>query len=556
MTARTTRDDGQVGGSVGTRPDVLASASTGTTTADALATTAARTLVRGEPGRLGWAELVVGPGEAHHGDAPHAAGEALACLVHLSDLHLCDAESPVRQEYLDRHGDPGAPYAGRLGTIGTYRPQEILTVQVAAAALEAVQRLDRAPVTGAPLDAVIVTGDMTDNAQRNELAWYTSLMAGGVLDPRSGDPRHSGWVGAVDAVWSSSYWHPDGAPVGEEPDRPTALYGYPAVPGLVEAARARVLSPGAGLPWYSVHGNHDALLQGTVAPDPELRRLATGDERIVDLAVGQTPLVVLEGAAPIGPARYTHDASSPRETVTADPARALVRPGDFAAALAETDQHGASRVAGHGNAWVCDIGQVRVIAIDTVNPHGGWQGSVDATQLAWLSDQLDRAQGRYVVITSHHPSWTLTNPYAPDGSPRRHLADDVLGLLLRHRGVVAWLAGHVHAHTHVWHQAPDRDGGLWEITTSSLVDWPQQLRVLELVREPGGTLALASTVVDHLGGAAWDPEALDDPVNLAAISRSLAVNDYRARNVPALLARTAGTPSDRNAVWRMPDPHA
>ena len=526
------------------------------TTVDLLATTAERTLVRGEPGRLGWSELVVGPGEAHHGDAPHAAGEALACLVHLSDLHLCDAESPVRQEYLDRHGDPGAPYAGRLGTIGTYRPQEILTVQVAAAALDAVQRLDRAPVTGAPLDAVIVTGDLTDNAQRNELAWYTSLMTGGVLAPRSGDPGHSGWVGAVDAVWSPSYWHPDGAPSGEAPDRPTALYGYPVVPGLVEAARAHVLSPGAGLPWYSVHGNHDALLQGTVAPDPELRRLATGDQRVVDLAAGQTPLVILEGAAPIGPARYTHDATSPRESVTADPARALVRPGEFDEAHADADQHGASRVAGNGNAWVCDIGHVRVIAIDTVNPHGGWQGSVDAEQLAWLSDQLDRARGRYVVVTSHHPSWTLTNAYVPDGSPRRHLADDVLGLLLRHRGVVAWLAGHVHAHTHVWHQAPDRDGGLWEITTSSLVDWPQQLRVLELVREPGGTLALASTVVDHVGAPGWDPEALGDTANLAAVSRSLAVNDYRARNSPALLARTAGTPADRNAVWRMPDPHA
>ena len=519
------------------------------------ATTTERVLAPAEPGPLGWRELTAAPGEALIGDRPDAAGRTLAAFVHLSDLHLCDAESPARQEYLDHHGDPGAPYAERLGRIGTYRPQEILTVQVATAALRAVHRLDRAPVTGAPLDAVLVTGDLTDNAQRNELRWYTELFAGRPVAPRSGDPARSSWVGARDTAWRPYYWHPDGT---DRVDLPTARYGFPQVPGLVEAARLDVASPGAGLPWLSVHGNHDALLQGTVAPDDALRRLATGDERVVDLAAGQTPLVVLEGAAPLGPARYTHDDTSPRERIVADPERALVDPGDAddAHARAGSAEHGSARVAGHGNAWVCDVGQVRVVAIDTVNPHGGWQGSLDEAQLAWLGDRLDEAAGRYVVVTSHHPSWTLTNAYAPPGAPRRILADDVLAVLLRHPGVVAWVAGHVHAHSHVWHQASDRDGGLWEVTTSSLIDWPQQLRVLELVREPGGTLAFASTVVDHAGGPGWDAGRLDDPDNLAALSRALAVNDYRARAHPMLHAVTVGRPADRNAVWRMPDPHA
>ncbi|WP_258723640.1 metallophosphoesterase [Cellulomonas sp. NS3] len=521
--------------------------------------TSDRTVERGEPDARGWRPLVTGPGEPHLGGVPAAGGRVLGALVHMSDPHLCDAESPARQEHLDRHGDPGAPYAPLLGTIGTYRAQEILTAHVAAAALAAVQRLHRAPVAGAPLDAVVVTGDLVDNAQRNELRWYTDLLAGRPVAPRSGDPARSSWVGATDPgrTWWPQYWHPDGPPDGVPDDVPTARHGFPRLPGIVDAARQAVASPGAGLPWHSVHGNHDALLQGVVAPDDALRALAVGAERVVDLAPGQTPFVVLDAAATVGPARYTHTPESPREPVPPDAGRDLVEPGDVTGALAAAEPDPGALVARYGNAWVRDVGELRLIAMDTANPHGGYQGSVDAEQLAWLDEQLTAAADRYVVVLSHHPSWTLLNAYAPDGEPRRHRADDVLGLLLRHRCVIAWLAGHVHAHTHRWHPGPDGRSGLFEITTASLIDWPQQLRVVEVVREPGGTLAITSTVVDHAGAGGWTWEpGCDDVTVLAGVSRTLAANDWRVRARPELLTRAAGAPADRNAVWRMPDPHA
>lgn len=512
------------------------------------ATTAERTLLPGRPGEGGWAELVEGPGEPHVGAVP-AQGATLGCLLHLSDLHLCDAESPARQEYLDHHGDPGEPYADRLGVIGTYRPQEILTVPVAVSALAAVQRVVRGPLTGAEPDAVLLTGDVTDNAQHNELAWYAALMAGESVAPRSGDGASS-WVGAPGAgAWWPHFWHPDGPPPGQRPDLPTLRYGYPRVPGLAEAAREPLASPGAGLPWLTVHGNHDALLQGTVAPSPELAALATGAHRVVDLAPGQTPLVVLEGAAAHGPARYTHTQASPSVAVAPDEGRSLVGPTDFLE-LVDRTVAATSRCS---RAWAADVGDLRVVALDTVNPHGGWQGSLDEAQLAWLDAELTGAADRYVVVASHHPSWTLTNGWAPPGAPPRRLADDVLALLLRHRCVVAWLSGHVHRHTTQWHQAPDRAGGLWEVTTASLVDWPQQWRVVEVVRERG-TVAVACTVVDHAAPGAWDAGRLDDPAVLAGLSRALAANDYRTR-VPGALAHLAGTPADRNVVLRLPDPH-
>ena len=215
----------------------------------------------------------------------------LACVWHLSDLHVCDAESPARLEYLDRFGDPDSEYAEELGIVGTYRPQEAFTVQVATTMIRTVNDWTTGPMTGAPIDTVLLTGDLTDNAQRNELAWYRGIVEGGVISPRSGSDTRSSWVGATDErTWDDRYWHPDGAPEGVAPDRPTALFGYPTIPGLVDAARRDVESPGLAMPWVSVHGNHDGLLQGTVAPDDELRALAVGDERIAGLPSGMTPL--------------------------------------------------------------------------------------------------------------------------------------------------------------------------------------------------------------------------------------------------------------------------
>lgn len=473
-------------------------------------------------------------------------GEVLACLWHLSDLHVCDSESPGRIEYLDRLSDPDSPYRDELGDIGTYRPQEAFTVQVATTMIRTVNGWAHGPATGAPFDAVLLTGDLTDNAQRNELAWYQGIVGGGTISPRSGDEAGSSWVGATDpAGWDERYWHPDGPPEGGEPDRPTRLYGYPTIPGLADAARRDVESPGLALPWISVHGNHDGLLQGTVPPDDGLRALAVGGSRISGLPGGADPLVAAAAIAEVGPARYVHDASSPRVPIAADASRDFLRPGDFAAATREAES----------TYFATDVGQVRLVVLDTVNPHGGWQGSLDGTQYAWLCAELDAAADRYVVIASHHPSFTLTNDYAPPGAGQRVLGSEIVLALLERPNVVAWIAGHVHAHFAMRHG--DDASGFWEITTASLIDWPQQGRVLEIVRVRDGDrpeVAIVSTVVDHGAPPEWSVDALDDHSSIAAVSRVLSANDYRLRqdSLRGLLLDSA--PDVRNVVWRVPDP--
>ncbi len=507
------------------------------------------TLARGGERTGGWRSLVAAPAEPPI--APPARGaEVLACLWHLSDLHLCDAESPARAEYLDRYGDPDSPYGEALGDIGTYRPQEVLTVQVAATMLTTVAQWTHGPVSGSAVEAALLTGDLTDNAQANELSWYRTLIDGGVVSPRSGDVGRSSWVGATDdAWWDERYWHPDGAPPGSAPDRPSRLFGYPSVPGLVDAARRDVASPGLSVPAISVHGNHDALLQGTVAPDAALRALALGAERVVGLPPDADPMVVAEAIAMVGPARFLHDDTSPRMPIAGDSGRELVDAARFAMTTRGTD--------GGPAYFAYDLARVRVVCLDTVNPHGGWQGSLDAEQLDWLARTLEDSADRYVVVASHHPSPTLINDYTPPGASRRVLGEEVLELLLASRSVVAWVAGHVHLHAAQYRG--DQRRGFWEITTSSLIDWPQQVRLLELLRideGDGPQIALVSTVVDHDSpvGLGFGEVDLSDPTALAGLSRELAANDYRLRahsRRGLLLDSSAGV---RNMTWRSPDP--
>jgi metallophosphoesterase (TIGR03767 family) len=500
-------------------------------------TTAKASIVRTEADERGWRGLTRAPGEPHGADLPE--GEVLACLWHLSDLHLCDAESPARLEHLDRLADPDSPLAEEIGEVGTYRPQEILTVQVAVQMVHTVNRIARGPVTGSHVDAVLITGDVTDNCQQNELAWYRTVIDGGAVTPASGGAASS-WCGVSDpATWDEHYWHPDGPPAGYEPDRPTRLFGYPRVPGLIEAARQPVHSPGLEYEVLSVHGNHDALLQGTVAADPSLRARAVGSRLVTGLPDGFDPRGIAAAVAPIGPAHYPPDAGAPARVIAADARRELVESGDFARSARR-----------QRNYWMQQVGGLRVISLDTVNPHGGWQGSLDEEQFAWLRDELAEPSGLPVVIASHHPSPTMTNDYAPDGH-RRVLGPEVVALLLEHPEVILWVAGHVHFNAAIQHGG---DAGFWEITTSSLIDWPQQGRILEFLRV-GHDYAIVSTVVDHDSPIAWDGTVLDVRA-MASVSRLLAANDYQRRDPTPLNELRAGSPEVRNTVWwaRRSDP--
>ena len=84
-----------------------------------------------------------------------------------------------------------------------------------------------------------------------------------------------------------------------------------------------------------------------------------------------------------------------------------------------------------GRAWYAfDHGAIRCVVLDTVNEHGGWQGSIGADQLAWLIGELVAAADRIVILFSHHPLESLVNARRAPGAPRRVLGPELRELLL------------------------------------------------------------------------------------------------------------------------------
>ena len=510
-------------------------------------------IVPGDSAQGGWRPLVQAPTPSAHGFEATGPVSPIATFLVSSDWHICDHTSPARLEYLDRFFDPDNADRSRVGPVGTYRPQEFLTRQVGEAFVRTANAVVSGPRFGDAIDAMVITGDVIDNGQLNELGDYVALLSGGTVTPAN----PSDWVGSPEARFNEHFWHPEPAP-RQPKDRPSRLFGYPAVPGILDAAAATFQATGLRHPWLTVHGNHDALLQGTVTPTSDLHSLATGSRRIRALPEGASWADIMPALRRVGPARYVHDDSFPHDIVTPDATRAFLGPKHFKEAMAAapglTVGHGFTEDSSpvDGNYFATEINQVVLIGLDTVNPHGGYEGSLDELQVGWLESQLVRYADRLVIVASHHPPAVLTNDYAPEGANRRVLGDEVLRLLHKAGNVITWLTGHEHRHAFSLHISSE--GHLLpEISTASLIDWPQQGRVLEWGIDSRGNIAISSSALDHSGTVIPD-QAHDRIDYLASWSRLLSANDYQRREPYLSLERSAGFISDRYFNFILPNP--
>ncbi len=522
-------------------------------------------LRRGEPGPTGWRAVVTGPGERHRlrldlAERPSRGRRRrrrpLLAFVQISDVHVVDAQSPLRVEWTDRYDDPDAPVApGLFGS--AYRPQEMLTAQVAESMVRQVNAVRRGPATGRRLDLVVQTGDNSDNSQLNEVRWNIDVLDGGRVTPDSGDPtRFEGVADDDPASYDRSYWHPEGTPAGARDDLPRSRYGFPVVPGLLDAARAPFRAQGLRLPWYTAFGNHDGLVQGNFPLVELFDGIARGGLKVISpppglsagdvteaLSTGQVEALLGELASSPGTKQVTPD----------DDRRLLSR-----AALVEEHFRTSGLPVGHGFTarnradgtayYSFDRGLFRFVVLDTVNPNGESGGSLDASQFAWLERLLARSTDRYVVVASHHSSTSMDNALVGTGGDvePRVLGPEVVAALLAAPTVIAWVNGHSHRNRVTPH-AREGGGGFWEVNTASHIDWPQQSRIIEVADNRDGTLSVLTTVLDH--AAPLGAPGLDSPLALAALSRELAANDWQEAT-----AERSGTPRDRNCELVLPRP--
>jgi metallophosphoesterase (TIGR03767 family) len=459
----------------------------------------------------------------------------LLSLAHVTDLQLTDVQSPTRFEFLNRYfADPR--YAE---IVPVQRPQEALTTHAVDATLRTLNAVS-GPASGMRPQLAVTTGDAIDNAQWNEMQNFLALFDGGQVRPDSGGPGYEG-VQAPD--WPDDFcWKPDG-PGPDGPDIFRREFGFPHYPGLLRRALQDFAATGLRMPWLSCFGNHEALNQGVGIVTAGIRAALVGGRKPLGLPPGFDHDRVLD----LFTDRPEAFMDGPVRNITADPGRRAISRRDFV----EAHFRPGARPLGHGFSeqnrldgtahYVHDTPAARLIALDTNCPAGGSAGCVDHDQVRWLEARLAEVHSAYqrpdgaavrtghedslVILFSHHGIDTLTNtrcPSAgPDAGPPAGSAE-LLAQLARFPNVVLWLNGHTHTNAVRPRRAAGHPArGFWEVTTCSIVDWPCQARLVELV-DAGGCLSIICTMVDHDTPVA--PRSLETSDDLASLHRELAAN--------------------------------
>ena len=230
---------------------------------------------------------------------------------------------------------------------------------------------------------------------------------------------------------------------------------------------------------------------------------------------------------------------------------------------------------------------LRFVVLDTITDECGSifcsEGSVDDEQFQWLRQQILAAQGagQYVLVFSHHTLRTTRMSSVDEaagthygerqdrrgGQPQPQNQNETLEeLYCKHPNVLAHIDGHEHENYVERHDCADDvpstrgdNPHFWQISTAAHIDFPQQARMIELVKL-GKKMSFVLTILDHDGTAnpggapeqADQGHAPDDVQRLASIGRELAYNDYQGSR------GARGGRQDRNVILptdRPPPPY-
>ncbi|MEI8081202.1 MAG: TIGR03768 family metallophosphoesterase [Actinomycetes bacterium] len=438
----------------------------------------------------GYGNWSYGPGLAHerrmdlipdeHSAHYMVTDSRLLSFFTMSDIHICDKESPVQLIF----------YGYKGGFSSAYSPVMLYTTQVLDAAVQTINALHKQT----PFDFGISLGDAANNTQLNELRWYIDVLDGGPIIPQSGN--------------------------ADDP-----------IPGLANDYQDAFEAVGLdkSIPWYQALGNHDQFMIGTLPVNDYIRAHYTGTEilNLGNLLVdhpgvdsrgfymgaidGSTPDGDVFGAGPVS------DFAVPPQVSAADPNRRSLTKSEWMAEFFYTSSlpigHGFNR-ANTEDGFACysflpnrNI-PIKVIVLDDTqdpsNPDvdGYGHGYIDTQRYDWLLAELERGQAedQLMIIAAHVPIG-VENPGSYIGwSPIAPITEEqFIAKLQTYPNLIAWLAGHRHYNAVTAMKSPDPSRpelGFWQIETSSLRDFPQQFRTFTISRNSDNTISITTTNVD------------------------------------------------------------
>ena len=454
---------------------------------------------------------------------------------------------------------------------------------------------------GRDFDLAVALGDLTDNAQTNEVTWVLDVLDGtgmssgidGVCRPDSGDLDIDPETGRNLGERDFDFQETDGD--GNVTD-PFNKEGRPVSNADFDVTGLRT-AEGARLPWFAVVGNHDALNTGNFDPDSALTffdrdsyladtaklGLLPGVVNLID-SVRENPgqpamvadglfglgidyakiLPVLERAgfvpndiyADLNPdfdlsalqAGTPADGSDDGIAIAPDAGRAFAGQSGYIAMMNQAG-HGFADINADGvvdgrdgGYYAVDLAgarpesavPLRFLMLNTAQDGAFAGGGLADDQLAWIESELERAERErmLVVVCSHHQ---IDN-----------VGDDTerLGTLLHSSpNVILHLVGH--GHKNDIDAMVDLGGApslsYWQVETASIIDWPQQARIVEIVDNRDGTGSIILTNFD------LEADAFGDAERPAEYARWLAFEDTLKKGGDPLAGmRGAGEASDRN----------
>lgn len=457
-----------------------------------------------------------------------ARGKKLVNFFTFSDIHITDKEAPNQLMLLQEF----ERFA--VNNTSIYSPVMMYTTHVLDAAMQTMNALHKKN----PFDFGLSLGDTCNSTSYNELRWYMDVIDGKVIRPSSG--AHLGEdtidyqkpyqaVGLDKSIpWYQTLGNHDHFMIGSFP--------VDAVPS---------------------QGFRESYVADTVwAVGDVLIPNISSFPVMVDVNKLKTPplyyMGLIDGSTPLGAVIHTGVSTSPSfakgaPKVVADPDRRSLMRTEWIEEFFKTE----TSPAGHGfnlvdksapAGFACysfvpkaDV-PLKIIVLDdtqlendgSVDIHG--HGFLDAYRWTWLKAELaaGQAANQLMVIAAHAPiavggigtelEWWLNDTQINDPTqkvqpwwdkenskvaPEYQNATDLIGLvteLQNNPNLIMWIAGHRHLNTVKAFKSPDIDTapekGFWQVETSSLRDFPQQLRTFEIYLNSDYSVSVVAVNVD------------------------------------------------------------